>query len=84
MWKDGAMLLTMKILAVAVAGTAPIVLVWALGWRRWLIPAVILSALLAVGIGDPIYDVVDLAAVAVAGLLAYVSLAAEAEEEEWS
>jgi hypothetical protein len=77
------MLLTIKILAISVAGTAPIVLVWALGWRRWLVSAVIFSALLAVGIGDPIYDVVDLAAVAVAGLLAYVSLSAE-DEEEWS
>jgi len=75
------MLLTMKILAVAVAGTAPIILVWAAGWRRWLVPAVILSALLAVGIGEPIYNVVDLAAVAVVGLLAYVSLSAEDDEE---
>ena len=75
------MLLTMKILAVAVAGTAPIILVWAAGWRRGLLPAVILSVLLAVGLAAPIYDVVNLAMVAVVGSLAYVSLTAEDREE---
>jgi hypothetical protein len=79
------MLLTMKILAIAVAGTAPIILVWALGYRRWLMPAILLSIGLAIGLGEPLHHVIDLAAVAVVGLLAYVSLEAEAgNEKEWS
>jgi hypothetical protein len=71
-----AMLLTMKVLAIAVAGTAPIILAWALGRRRWLLPSILLSIALAVGFGKPLYHVIDLAAVAVVGLLAYVSLRA--------
>jgi len=73
------MLLTMKVLAIAVAGTAPVILAWALGRRRWLPPSILLSTALAVGFGKPLYHVIDLAAVAVVGLLAYVSLQAEDE-----
>jgi hypothetical protein len=79
------MLLTLKILSVAVLGPAPIVLAWATGAKRWLMPAILLSIGLAIGLGEPLHHVIDLAAVAVVGLLAYVSLEAEAgNEKEWS
>ena len=52
------MLMTLKVFSIAITGTAPIILVWALGRRRRLLPAV-----------------------AVVGLLAYVTLHAE---KEWS
>jgi hypothetical protein len=73
-------------LSLSIIGTAPIILTWALGSKRWLIPAILLSALIAVGFGDPLYHVIDLASVAVVGLLAYVSLDAEESNanEEWT
>jgi len=73
------MLMTLEVLSIAVAGTAPIILVWALGLRRWLVPSILLSIGIAVGFGEPIYHVIDLAAVAVVGILAYVTLDAEKE-----
>ena len=73
------MLMTLKVFSVAMAGTAPIILVWALGLRRWLVPSILVSIGIALGFGKPVYHPVDLAAVVVVAILAYVTLDAEKE-----
>jgi len=68
------MLMVLKTLFTAVAGTVPIILVWVTGQERRLYPAILISLAIVAGQGITIYHVVDLAAVIVVGMVAYLSL----------
>ena len=76
------MLMILKTLFTAVAGTVPIILVWVTGRNRWLYPAILISLGIVAGQGRMIDHLIDLAAVAVAGMMAYLSLEKRENEDE--
>ncbi len=66
--------MTMTIFIIGILGTLPILVTWFLGKKEWFVPALILSVVIAMGTGNPMYAVTDLAFVGVVGYLAYNAL----------
>jgi len=66
--------MSVTIFIIALLGTLPILIVWGMGKKEWFLGAVILSALLAIGTGNPAFALTDLVFVGIVSYLAYGSL----------
>lgn len=66
--------MSITVFLISILGTIPILIVWVIGKKDWFVPALILSVIIAVGTGNPIYAVTDLAFVGIIGYLAYNGL----------
>ncbi len=66
--------MSITIFVIGILGTLPILIVWFKGNKKLLPIAIILSLLIAVGIGNPKYGVIDLVFVGIIGYLAYSNM----------
>lgn len=74
--------MSFTIFIIALLGTLPIIIAWVLDKRGWLIPATILSIIIAVGSGNPAYAVIDLAFVGIVAYLAFSSMAKGSDHKD--
>jgi len=66
--------MSITVLFIALLGTIPVWIVWFMQKKEWLIPAIILSILIAVGTGSPAFAIIDLSFVGIASYIVYMSM----------